>query len=156
MRWVVLVLGQIWKSSGCPFCPYAPKSTTYLSHHVPFKSVILGALNPQLKCFSSRLALVAVHDIKARCQVENEDVLEAAPTDDAPTTSEWSTILLPINVRRMLKIWWFILNRSRVIPLPCAFKLNQKLLLLMHCIIYSLCVLLQYGNPRQFSVIMAL
>ena len=29
---------------------------------------------------------------KARCQVENEDVVEAAPTGDAPTTSEWSTI----------------------------------------------------------------
>ena len=26
------------------------------------------------------------------CQVENEDVIGAAPTGDAPTTSEWSMI----------------------------------------------------------------
>ena len=30
--------------------------------------------------------------LKAKCQVENEDIVEAAPTGDAPTTSEWSTI----------------------------------------------------------------
>ena len=28
-------------------------------------------------------------------EVENEDLVEAAPTGDAPTTSEWSTISLP-------------------------------------------------------------
>ena len=37
--------------------------------------------------------------------VENEDVVGAAPTGDAPTTSEWSTILLPIMVRLILEIW---------------------------------------------------
>ena len=31
--------------------------------------------------------------------VENEDVVGAAPTGDAPTTSELSTILLPTKVR---------------------------------------------------------
>ena len=36
--------------------------------------------------------------------VENEDVVEAAPTGDAPTTSEWSTILLPTKVRIILKV----------------------------------------------------
>ena len=30
--------------------------------------------------------------------MENEDVVGAAPAGDAPTTSEWSTILLPTNV----------------------------------------------------------
>ena len=30
--------------------------------------------------------------------VENEDIVRAAPTGDAPTTSEWSTILLPTKV----------------------------------------------------------
>ena len=34
--------------------------------------------------------------------VENEDVVGAAPTGDAPTTSEWSTILLPTRVRLIL------------------------------------------------------
>ena len=38
-------------------------------------------------------------------QVENEDVVGAAPTGDAPTTSEWSTILLPSKVRLILETW---------------------------------------------------
>ena len=52
----------------------------------------------QLKCFSSRLAVVFAQSIETKCEVENEDVVEAAPTGDAPTTSEWSTITLPTNV----------------------------------------------------------
>ena len=39
--------------------------------------------------------LLFAQSIEARCQVENEDVVGAAPTGDAPTTSELSTILLP-------------------------------------------------------------
>ena len=46
---------------------------------------------------------------KARCQVENEDVVGAAPTGDAPTTSEWSTILLPTKVRLILETWRYSL-----------------------------------------------
>ena len=38
-----------------------------------------------------------------KCEVENEDVVEAAPIGDAPTTSEWSTILLPAKVRLILE-----------------------------------------------------
>ena len=52
----------------------------------------------KLKCFSSRLVVVFVKFIEARCEVENEDVVGAAPTGDAPTTSEWATILLPTKV----------------------------------------------------------
>ena len=48
-----------------------------------------------LKRFSYCLAAVLAESLEARCQVENEDVVGAAPTGDAPTTSEWSTILLP-------------------------------------------------------------
>ena len=36
--------------------------------------------------------------------VENEDVVGAAPTGDAPTTSEWSTILMPTQVRLILQV----------------------------------------------------
>ena len=43
------------------------------------------------KCFLSRLAVVFAQSIEARCSVENEDVVGAAPTGDTPTTSEWST-----------------------------------------------------------------
>ena len=44
------------------------------------------------KRFSSRLAVVFAQSIKAMYLVENEDVVGAAPTGDAPTTSEWLTI----------------------------------------------------------------
>ena len=40
-----------------------------------------------------------VQYIEARCKVENEDVVGAAPTGDAPTTPEWSTIPLPNKMR---------------------------------------------------------
>ena len=42
--------------------------------------------------------------IEARCSVENEDAVGAAPTGDAPTTSELSTILLPTKVRLILEV----------------------------------------------------
>ena len=41
--------------------------------------------------------------LKPWCQVENEDVVGAAPRGDAPTTSEWSTILLPTKARLILE-----------------------------------------------------
>ena len=37
-------------------------------------------------------------------QVENEDEVGAAPTGDAPTTSEWSKILLPTKVQLILEV----------------------------------------------------
>ena len=60
---------------------------------------------PKLKCFSYCLAVVFAQSNEARCSVENEDVVGAAPTGDAPTTSEWSTILLPTKVRLILETW---------------------------------------------------
>ena len=57
----------------------------------------------KLKWFSSRRAVVCAQSIEAGCYVENEDVVWAAPTGDAPTTSEWSTILLPTKVRLILE-----------------------------------------------------
>ena len=53
---------------------------------------------PTLKRFPYCLAAVFAESLKARCQVENEDVVGAALTGDAPTTAEWSTILLPTKV----------------------------------------------------------
>ena len=35
---------------------------------------------------------------------DNKDVIEAAPTGDASTTSEWSTILLPTKVWHILEV----------------------------------------------------
>ena len=37
--------------------------------------------------------------------VDNEDVVEAAPIGDAPTTSEWSKIVLPTKVCLILETW---------------------------------------------------
>ena len=49
--------------------------------------------------------IVFAQYIEAKCEVENEDVVGAAPTGDAPTTSEWSTIQLPT---KLLKTWRYI------------------------------------------------
>ena len=48
--------------------------------------------------------LVFAQSIEARWKVENEDVVGSAPTGDAPTTSEWSTILLPTKVWLVLEV----------------------------------------------------
>ena len=60
---------------------------------------------PKLKYLSCRPAVVFVQCIEARCWVKNEDVVGAASTGDAPTTSEWSTILLPTKVCLILDVW---------------------------------------------------
>ena len=51
------------------------------------------------------LLVASAESIKARCYVENEDVVGAAPSGDDPTTSEWSTSILPTKVRLILKLW---------------------------------------------------
>ena len=56
------------------------------------------------KWFLYPRAVVFAQSIEARCKVENEDVVGAAPTGDAPTTSELSTILLPTKVRLILEV----------------------------------------------------
>ena len=57
-----------------------------------------------LKYSRTVLRLSLPNFLEASCQVENEDVVGAAPTGDAPTTSEWSTILLPTKVRLILEV----------------------------------------------------
>ena len=60
----------------------------------------------KLKIFLSHLAVTFAKYIEARYLVENEDVVGAAPTGDAPTTSEWSQIVFPFKERLILEIWW--------------------------------------------------
>ena len=57
------------------------------------------------KYFSSGLPVVFSQSVEFSCLVENEDVGGAAPTGDAPTTFELSTILLPTKVRFILDVW---------------------------------------------------
>ena len=54
--------------------------------------------------FSYCLAAFFDESLEARCQVKNEDIVGAAPTGDAPTTSGWSTILLSTKVRLILEV----------------------------------------------------
>ena len=61
--------------------------------------------------------------------MKNEDVVGAAPTGDAPTTSEWSTIQLPTKVRLILETWRYIQYISNTVK-PLSFintlRLRQK------------------------------
>ena len=68
-------------------------------HKLHVKTCYRQVSNSTLKRFSYCLGAVFAESLEARCQVENEDVVGAAPTGDAPTTSEWSTILFPIEMR---------------------------------------------------------
>ena len=69
------------------------------------KSLIQDGPNHRLKWFSSRLAVAFAQFIEARCWVNNEDVVWAAPIGDAPTTSEWATVLLPTKLWLILEVW---------------------------------------------------
>ena len=72
--------------------------------HVPSNLLYKWHQIPKLKCVLPRLASAFAQSIEARCCVENEDVVGAAPTGDAPTTSEWSSILLTTKVHLILEI----------------------------------------------------
>ena len=52
----------------------------------------------------SRLVLQSSLPNPLKPGVKYEDVVGAAPTGDAPTTSEWSTILLHYKVRLLLEV----------------------------------------------------
>ena len=54
--------------------------------------------------FLDRLVIVFPQSIEFRRLCENEDVVGAAPTGDASTTSEWSIVLLPIEVQLILEV----------------------------------------------------
>ena len=64
----------------------------------------------KLKWFSSRLGVVCAQSTEAKCSVDNEDVVGAAPTGDAPTTSELLTIVLPTKLRLILETWRYFEN----------------------------------------------
>ena len=55
--------------------------------------------NPNVSRLVWQLSLP--NPLKSGIRVENENVFGAVPTDDAPTSSERSTILLPTKVRRL-------------------------------------------------------
>ena len=110
----------------CTTCPHNTASCTQKNHRVRvsflwFVSYILDLFHLlsniqykayqilKLKCFLSRLAAVFTQSIQARCWVENEDVVGAATTGDAPTTFEWSTIVLSTKVWVISKVWEYVI-----------------------------------------------
>ena len=57
---------------------------------------------------ASVLQLLLPNPLKPGVKVEDEDVVGTAPTGDAPTTSEWSTILLSNKVRLILEVLRYV------------------------------------------------
>ena len=68
---------------------------------------------------------MSAQSIEARCWVENEDVVGAAPTGDAPTTSEWSTILLPTVVRLILKVLRYVYAPANGTKIWCSISIYR-------------------------------
>ena len=68
-----------------------------------------------LKRFPYCLVAFFAESLEAIYQVENEDVVGAAPTGDAPTTSEWSTILLFTKVRLLCETAYVNINWTHLV-----------------------------------------
>ena len=74
-----------------------PSSLQYKTHQIPTLKIVLYCL-----------AAIFAESLEARCLVDHSDVVGAAPTGDATTTSEWSTILLPTKVRLILEVLRYV------------------------------------------------
>ena len=87
--------------------------------------------------FSSHFAVSFAQFIEAKCEVENEDVVGAAPRGDAPTTSEWSINVLPTELRPILEIWRyvsFIEHQNRMVHVLIRYSINfNNKVFLTHC-----------------------
>ena len=75
-----------------------PSNFYYKVHQIPTLNVSQLVLQ----------GFFSAQSIEARCLVKNEDVVGAVPAGDAPTTSEWSTILLPTKVHLILEVWQYV------------------------------------------------
>ena len=73
----------------------APLLDLYAGNTGPDSGLKLATHSPYYRQVSN---IRRIKSIATRCLVENEDVVGAAPTGDASTTSELSTILLPTKV----------------------------------------------------------
>ena len=96
-------------TSSASFTPSVFISQRFIYNYYRKISNIIHQIT-KLKWFVSRLF---AQSIEARFLVENEDVVGAAPTGDAPTTSEWLTTLFPTKVCLNLEVWRYI-ERSTI------------------------------------------
>ena len=121
--WIIICNRQ--RYNYISFCTLKIKRSSYIRFHcMYFMLVKLFKFNNEFnnyrqtfnishtKCFSCHLAVVSAHSIEAK----NEDIVGAAPTGDAPTKSEWSTILLPTKVPLILEVWLITTKETTYSP----------------------------------------
>ena len=80
------------------------------------QSITITVKSLNIRCTKSQtlnvshliLQLSLPNPMKPGVKSKNEDVVGAAPTGDAPTTSEWSTILLLTKVQLILETWRYV------------------------------------------------
>ena len=104
LQWLDYTRGHLHSSHRIDCHWYCCNGTVIIILIITVKSLIHGSQIPKIKRFASRLAVVFAYSVETRCKVENEDVVGAAPTGDAPTISKWSTSLLPSKVCLILEI----------------------------------------------------
>ena len=102
-----------------------------------------------LERLSCCLAAFFVESLEARCQVENEDAVGAAPTGDASTTSEWSRMLLPTKVRLISTVLRYI-NMKKTL---CIFHGVQLISAFLGICVMVLCyIIMTSSNENIFRV----
>ena len=84
--------------------------------------------------------------------MENEDVVGSAPTGDAPTTSEWSTIYWPIKVHLLLETWWYVgWNHGDVtLDISCSVQVVYLSICWSNFFVQICCFLLSTSHKRHF------
>ena len=100
----------------------------------------------KLKWFPSHVAVAFDQSIEARCWVENEDVVGAAPTGDAPTTCEWLTILLTTKVGYILETWRYLCFGDAEDGTGFSLLWIFPLMLIKQSILYTFCRLYDDDN----------
>ena len=106
----VIYLNFSWHPSECPFWEDSDNSYHKTSCISRTKSQNLNA--PRL-ILQLSLPNPLKHGVRL---VKYEDVVGAAPTGDAPTTSEWSTILLHTKVWLILEVLQYMITNFRIPP----------------------------------------
>ena len=101
--------------------------TRYLTYRKTSSISRIKSQNLNVSCIT--LHLSSPNPLKPGVEFENEEVVGAAPTGDAPTTSELSTILLPAKVQLILDVLRYLLSRFRYISthLIILRSLNQTM-----------------------------
>ena len=89
--------------------------------------------------------------------VENEDVVGAAPKGDAPTISEWSTILLPTRMRLILEVsrYFYLTSSSSISGGILLINLRWLYILSISMIILS-CVFMERNALSHIRIVMYL